>query len=206
MGRPALPDGLVAIVKRDCETCRMVVPVLRQLASERSLTVYTQDDPEFPGDPAATFDDELAISWHHEIETVPTLIRVVDGVEVGRTVGWLRPDWERLTGVATLGEGLPEFRPGCGSKSVDPDLVDELRVRHGGSVLRSRRIEIAELEDEFEMMFSRGVDRWAPGRAAHRGARAGDARRHVPGRPTRSSPPSRPTWSTSPSRRSRSPP
>ncbi len=160
MGRPALPDGLVAIVKRDCETCRMVVPVLQQLASERSLTVFTQDDPEFPGDPAATFDEDLAISWHHEIETVPTLLLVVDGVEVDRTVGWLRPDWEQLTGVAALGEGLPEFRPGCGSKSVDPDLVDSLRVLHGGGVLRSRRIEIAELEDEFEMMFGRG---WTDG-------------------------------------------
>ena len=44
--------------------------------------------------------------------------------------------------------------------SVDPDLVDELRVRHGGSVLRSPRIEIADAEDELEMMFTRG---WADG-------------------------------------------
>jgi hypothetical protein len=40
------------------------------------------------------------------------------------------------------------MRPGCGSMSVDPELVDELRVRFGGAVLRSRRIEIAEREDE----------------------------------------------------------
>ena len=44
--------------------------------------------------------------------------------------------------------------------SVDPDLVDELRVRHGGSVLRSRRIEVADAEDELEMMFTRG---WSDG-------------------------------------------
>ena len=155
-----LPDGLVAIVKRECETCRMVVPVLRQLADADTLTVFTQDDPDFPGDPQALHDADLAVSWHHAIETVPTLIRVRDGVEVERTIGWLRSDWEQLTGIDGLGPDLPPYRPGCGSMSVDPDLVDELRVRHGGSVLRSRRIEIAEAEDELEMMFTRG---WADG-------------------------------------------
>ena len=39
---------LIAIVKRDCETCQMVVPVLSRMANEHSLTLYTQDDPTFP--------------------------------------------------------------------------------------------------------------------------------------------------------------
>ena len=160
MGKPQLPDGLVAIVKRDCETCRMVVPVLQRLRDEAGLTVYTQDDPDFPDDPVAVHDANLAVSWHHDVETVPTLIKVVDGEEVERTVGWLRTDWQALSGVAGLGPELPPMRPGCGSKSVDPDLVDELRARHGGSVLRSRRIEVADAEDDIEMMFTRG---WTDG-------------------------------------------
>jgi thiol-disulfide isomerase/thioredoxin len=160
MSKPILPDGFVVVVKRDCETCQTIVPVLQQLAAAGDLTVYTQDDPDFPADPAAIHDDDLAISWHHEIETVPTLIKVVDGDEVDRTFGWLRTAWEEFTGIDGLGDGLPPMRPGCGSKSVDPDLVDELNVRHGGSVLRSRRIEVAEAEDEIEMMFTRG---WADG-------------------------------------------
>ena len=158
--RPRLPDGLVAVVKHECETCRMVVPVLRQLAEAGQLTVYTQDDPDFPEAPRAVLDEDLALSWHHSIETVPTLLRVRDGVELGRTAGWLRASWEELSGVAGLGRDLPPFRPGCGSASVDPDLVDELRVRHGGSLLRSRRIEVADAEDELEMMFTRG---WTDG-------------------------------------------
>jgi len=160
MTRPALPDGLVAIVKRECETCRMIVPVLGQLAAGGELTIYTQDDPDFPGDPPAVLDGDLAVSWHHAIETVPTLIRVREGVELERTVGWLRTDWERVAGRKGLGNELPPFRPGCGSMSVDPDRVDQLRVRHGGSVLRSRRIEVADAEDELEMMFTRG---WSDG-------------------------------------------
>ncbi|MEX2628151.1 MAG: thioredoxin family protein [Ilumatobacteraceae bacterium] len=155
-----LPDGLVAIVKHDCETCRTIVPVLRQLAADAPLTVYSQDDPSFPGDPAAIHDHDLAVSWHHDIETVPTLMRVEAGREVARTVGWARDQWNELTGRDDLGPELPAFRPGCGSLSVDPDLVDELRVRFGGSVLRSRRIEVAALEDEIELMFQRG---WTDG-------------------------------------------
>lgn len=160
MDKPVLPDGLVVVVKRDCETCQTVVPVLQQLASLTDLTVYTQDDPGFPGEPAAIHDADLAVSWHNDIETVPTLIRVEDGVEVDRTFGWLRTAWEEFTGFEGLGDGLPPMQPGCGSKSVDPDLVDELAVRHGGSILRSRRIEVADAEDDIEMMFTRG---WSDG-------------------------------------------
>ena len=164
MATPALPDGLVVIVKRDCETCRTVVPVLvelrERLAERTELTVYTQDDPGFPDEPVAVHDADLAVSWHHQIETVPTLLRVTDGVEVDRTVGWSRVAWEALTGLDGLGADLPAMRPGCGSKSVDPDLVDELRARHGGSKLRSRRIDVADAEDDIEMMFTRG---WTDG-------------------------------------------
>ena len=149
---PTLPDGLVVVVKQDCETCRMVAPLMARL----DATVYTQDDPDFPTGAGAIHDHDLAISWHHDIDTVPTLIRVVDGVEVERTIGWQRAEWQRLTGVADLGDDLPVMRPGCGSLSVDPNLVDALRARFESGTLRSRRIELADLDDEMEAMFDRG--------------------------------------------------
>jgi hypothetical protein len=157
-----LPDGIVAIVKRDCATCTLVAPVLRQLAAADGLafTVFSQDDLTFPEGIDVADDTDLAVSWHHAIDTVPTLLAVKDGVEVDRTVGWLREQWEAITGVEGLGPDLPAHRPGCGSLSVDPSLVDELAVRHGGSVLRSRRVEVADLEDEVEAMFARG---WTDG-------------------------------------------
>ena len=151
-GAPTLPDGLVVVVKRECATCLMVAPLLPGLAA----AVYTQDDPTFPEGVAAVHDDDLSVSWHHDIETVPTLIRVVAGVEVERTVGWARDEWRRITGDATLGDALPPFRPGCGSLSVDPDRVDGLRAAFAGHTLKSRRIEIAELDDEMELLFERG--------------------------------------------------
>jgi hypothetical protein len=158
---PVLPDGLVVVVKRACATCELVAPLLSELATGPTpLTVYTQDDPTFPEGVAAVHDADLAVSWHHEIETVPTVLRVVDGAEVDRTVGWSQAEWRRLTGIDTLGEGLPVMRPGCGSLSVDPDRADELRVRFTGSRLRARRVELASLEDEMEALFARG---WTDG-------------------------------------------
>jgi len=149
-----LPDGLVAVVKHDCPTCRLVEPVLAQLAG---VTVYTQDDPSWP--PGAVDDTALEVSWRTGVETVPTLMRVEGGVEVARTVGWLREQWEALAGVDGLGPDLPEYRPGCGSMSVDPDRVDALEARYGDG-LASRRVELAELEDEHEALFDRG---WTDG-------------------------------------------
>ncbi len=158
--RPSLPDGFVAFVKRDCATCELVAPVLARLDSIGSLHVFTQDDPTFPEGLHPIDDTELDHSWQHDIETVPTLIKVEHGEEVERIVGWSRDEWERFTGHTPLGEGLPEFRPGCGSLSVDPSRVDALMVRHTGSVLTSRRIELAAMEDEMEAAFDRG---WSDG-------------------------------------------
>ena len=140
--KPALPDGLVAIVKHECETCRMVEPVLGEIAAQAGpLTIWVQDDPSFCARFDALHDADLSVSWHHEIETVPTLIVVRDGVEVERTVGWSRDEWRRITGIDVLGADLPAMRPGCGSMSVDPDLVDGLRAAFTGDTLVSRRVE-----------------------------------------------------------------
>jgi hypothetical protein len=158
---PTLPDGLVAVVKRDCPTCELLAPVLGDLHERAGLTVITQDDPSFPADADwVRHDDGLAISWHHDIDTVPTLLRVIEGSEDRRTVGWSRSEWEQFTGVDGLGDGLPEWRPGCGSLSVDPAHAGELAVRFSASGLRSRRVELAALEDEWEAMFDRG---WSDG-------------------------------------------
>ena len=161
MVAPQLPDGLVAVVKRECATCMLVVPVLGEIAARgRPLTVYTQDDPDFPETPAPIDDRELEVSWHHRIETVPTLLRIENGVEVARTEGWSRHDWETLAGVRPLGAALPAHRPGCGSLSVDPSHSDELRVRFEGGRLKARRIELGDIEDDIETAFARG---WTDG-------------------------------------------
>ena len=159
--KPQLPDGLVAIVKRECATCVMVDPLFANIAASGTpLTVYTQDDPTFPTSVSAIHDEDLSVSWHYDIETVPTLLRIENGVEVDRTFGWSKDAWQKFTGITDLGADLPVMRPGCGSLSVDPNLEDELRVRFTSSTLHSRHVELASAEDEFESMFTRG---WTDG-------------------------------------------
>ena len=159
--KPQLPDGLVAIVKRECATCVMVDPLFTNIAASGTpLTVYTQDDPTFPASVSAIHDADLSVSWHYDIETVPTLLRIENGEEVDRTFGWSKDAWQKFTGISDLGAELPVMRPGCGSLSVDPNLEDELRVRFTSSTLHSRHVELASAEDEFESMFTRG---WTDG-------------------------------------------
>src|SRR5439155_17812230 len=90
------------------------------------------------------------------------LIRFDVDREVERIVGWDRARWQKFLGAdaGRSGEDLPDYRPGCGSKTLDPGVAEELAVRFGGSKLRSRRIELAQLEDEMEAMFDRG---WTDG-------------------------------------------
>ncbi len=156
-----LPEGLVAIVKRDCPTCHLVVPVFKELAAAGSpLVIYSQDDPSFPSGFRVVDDTALDVSYRLHVETVPTLLRVSDGVIVERTEGWVRERWERLTRVTGLGDGLPDFRPGCGSRTTEPGIAERLAVRAENTPLRARRIALGELEDAVEAAFVRS---WSDG-------------------------------------------
>ena len=158
-----LPDGFVAIVKRDCPTCVLVGPVLAELRdrSEREVTIYSQDDPTFPEATGGAIDDrDLEFSFALDLDTVPTLIRVENGQEVARTVGWSRDHWTELTGVVALGIGLTDYRPGCGSRTQDPAIAAARATKEGERHLHARRVELGTEEDEVEAMYERG---WSDG-------------------------------------------
>lgn len=126
------PDGLIAVVKRDCPTCVLVAPVLRQIAGAAPLCILSQDDPDFPEGLAVTDERDLEQSFHLGIEIVPTLIRMQNGVETARVIGWNRTEWRGITAMPVLGEGLPENRPGCGAINIEPEHEARLVIRFGG--------------------------------------------------------------------------
>ena len=156
------PDGLIAVVKRDCPTCTLVEPVLQRLATGATpFTVYSQDDPGFPAGAGKVIDDTgLENSYHLGIDIVPTLVRIRDRREVARTLGWHRGEWETVSGLRGLGAGLPETRPGCGSKTQDPGMPSQLAVRHGGVKFQARGIAIPASADPIEYCYERG---WSDG-------------------------------------------
>ncbi|WP_339805898.1 thioredoxin family protein [uncultured Marinobacter sp.] len=156
-----LPDGLIVVAKRDCPTCQLIEPLLAVLDRQAGpLTVYSQDDPSFgTGVSGASHDETLEHSFRLNIEFVPTLIRVEQGREVERTYGWHREDWQRLSGVADLGADLPVMRPGCGSKTLEPGIAENLELAFGTTKLSSRSIE-TDAEDLIEACYERG---WSDG-------------------------------------------
>ena len=90
----------------------------RTLVALGGIAVYTQDDPSFPESVPDRIDDtELSVSHRLGIEIVPTLIRFQDGQDVGRTHGWDRAEWERISGFQGIGAG---FIP----KNLHTDLLD----------------------------------------------------------------------------------
>jgi len=154
-------SGLIAVVKRDCATCRLIEPALAELKRGAALQVHSQDDPSFPATIGDVIDErELELSYQLDIEIVPTLIQIQDGEESARLVGWQRDDWRGLTGMKALGAGLPEFSPGCGSKSVEPGMPETLAFKFGDTPLVARRVDVASQQDEHELMFERG---WSDG-------------------------------------------
>ena len=157
-----LPDGLIVVAKRECPTCTLVEPLLHELAQGgEPLTVFVQDDPAYAaGVPGAVLDDTLERSFRLGIEFVPTLIRVAGGREVARTHGWHRGDWREISGRPELGASLPELRPGCASKTLEPGIAEELQLRFGDTGLTARNVTLGEAEDPIEACYDRG---WTDG-------------------------------------------
>ncbi len=155
---PGLDDGLVAVVKKDCPTCRMVEPVLAEVRQRRPVLVLTQDDPEFPAEAAPVHDADLTLSHRLGIEIVPTLLVREGGATAASAIGWHREQWQEVTGIGDLGAELPPSRPGCGALNVEPPHLERLAAAfaRGGA----RRVELGDQEDDVEACFARG---WTDG-------------------------------------------
>lgn len=148
------------VVKEECATCQLVVPVIEYLVEKYDVPVYSQDNASFPAGIAVTDDRDLEYSWRQHIETVPTLIEFDEaGVETGRVFGWDQDAWQQLTG-ETFEFDLPSFRPGCGSMTQDPGMPEKLAAKYDADRLQSRQLTISDAEDELEACFDRG---WSDG-------------------------------------------
>ena len=103
-------DGLHLFVKRDCPTCQLIEPSIYQLAkeSEQLVAIYVQDDPTILAGLNAVKDDTtLEQSHHFQIETVPTLVRIKNGQEISRAIGWHRSDWQDVNRSGFYWRGAP---------------------------------------------------------------------------------------------------
>ena len=171
-------ESLVVFVKEDCPTCREVMPVLAAMhdAFAGALDVHVVGqttagnatlDAEFRPPFALLDDSTLKVSFAADIDTVPSVFWAdTEGGTKRQLIGFVREEWQALAaslseaagvdGPALSWDELPEWRPGCGSLSVDPTIADRLRAEAENSPLRARRIDIGTADDEAEFMFDQG--------------------------------------------------
>jgi hypothetical protein len=180
-GRPAL----VCFVKEDCQTCNLAAPALEAFhrrfgdAADVLIVSQTLEGARIlkarHGLSGPMLDDsacEVSFAW--DFEVVPAVFWTDgEGRERVAVEGFVREEWQALErriaddlgkpaqgGVAW--EAYPAWRPGCGSKHLDPSINDRLRANASGSPLRARRIEIASSDDVDEFMFDQGFSDGLP--------------------------------------------
>ena len=157
---------LVALVKHDCPVCDQVLPAL-DAAGVRVLSQSSAEETAAQAERLGLarvpdLDAELALSERLDPEAVPALVLLDGEREEGRVEGLQRDRLAELASRAgaTLDlDGLPAMRPGCASRTRDPEIAARLaarRARREGR-LRAREVVIGELEDVHEALQARGV-------------------------------------------------
>ncbi len=181
---PSPRPSLFCFVKEDCETCNIAAPVLEALAQahgqaanvwmisqtrEGSLILKDRHGLTVP----VLDDSDLKASFAFGFDIVPALYWCPDGAEADTQFeAFVKSEWQALdqkvastlkTDLADVDwDALPDWRPGCGSKHLDPDIHDRLLAEASGSPIRARKIEIASADDVAEFMFDQGFSDGLP--------------------------------------------
>jgi len=179
-GRPSL----ICFVKEDCNTCNLAAPVLEAFHSawggDADIWMVGQSADgnailkDRHGLSLPILDDsalQTSLAWDFEI--VPAAFWLgPDGAARAQTEGFVRAEWQDLAQkiasdlgappAAVTWADLPDWRPGCGSKHLDPEIHDRLLAEAEGSPIRARRIEIASSDDIDEFMFDQGFSDGLP--------------------------------------------
>jgi hypothetical protein len=176
---PSARPRLLVFAHEGCPTCELSLPLVSAahaaFGTAADVAVVSQDEDagvalrEKHGLRVPFLDDSgLAVSFDAAIDAVPTTVLLAPGgEELVRFEGFARADWkdvfERLSELARTPtpsidwRKLPELRPGCGSRSNEPEIAARLEARASKSPLRARRIEVGESDDLFEFLFDQGL-------------------------------------------------
>jgi hypothetical protein len=157
---------LVALVKHDCPVCDQLLPAL----DAAGVRLVSQSEPDDTAEQAERVglsrvpevDEDLVLSERFDPDAVPAVLLLDRGDEQGRVEGLdsaaLRDLAERA-GVALDLDGLPAHRPGCASRTRDPEVALRLaakRARAEGRIT-SRTLTVGGLEDPIEALHDRGL-------------------------------------------------
>jgi len=181
---PASKPSLICFVKEDCETCNTAAPVINAFhtaygdtanvwmvsqSADGSVILKDRHGLTLP----ILDDSDLKTSFAYDFNIVPAVFWCPDGKAAETQFeGFVKQEWRDLDQAiaSTLGgsageidwDALPDWRPGCGSKHLDPEINDRLRAEADDSPIRARKIEIASADDVAEFMFDQGFSDGLP--------------------------------------------
>jgi peroxiredoxin len=174
---PGLQSGkkaVVVIFETDCPTCQLALPYLNALKQDSIQVIgLSQDDErstrEFAGQLKIAYpvelDTGLKISQAYDPHNVPTFYLLDESGQVQRTlVGFDKEGLNELAAalghppIAPADDGAPNWKPGCSSRHLEPQLQDteqEKAMENGVKMLRrtgdpASRIPLRDEEDPFE--------------------------------------------------------
>ena len=118
-------------------------------------------------------DTELKTSFGFRFDIVPAAYWCPDGASATTQFeGFVKSEWQDLnaeiaaaleTAPAQIDwDSLPNWRPGCGSKHLDPEIHDRLLAEAEDRPIRARKIEVASADDVSEFMFDQGFSDGLP--------------------------------------------
>lgn len=179
---PSEKETLLCFIKEECETCQTIMPIVEALYQAGCHILMIGQTEEGNQNLIEKFglsipilnDSALTTSFNFDIEIVPTLILAEKkGGEKNRIEGFVKKEWLSLISesVSDLAvsetttsesppqpiidwDSYPDWRPGCGSLSVQPENADRLTAIAENNPIRARKLDLQE--DEFEFMFDQG--------------------------------------------------
>ena len=169
---------LLAIVKEDCDTCNLTLPLIETLHRDAGdgldvlVAVQKREDIGVLRERHSLTmplldDDALDLSFEADIDTVPSLFLYDGAASVSiETFGFDRHEWRELSREAmslagTGGEpgidwdALPVQRPGCGARNYEPGVYEKLQARKSGDLM-ARVVELADSADVHEFTYEQG--------------------------------------------------
>ncbi|MEL7541362.1 MAG: TlpA family protein disulfide reductase [Pseudomonadota bacterium] len=181
---PSASPLLLCFAKEDCETCNTAAPVLeafhRAYGADAEVWMISQSADgsvilkDRHGLTLPILDDsDLKTSFAYDFSIVPAVYWCPDGGDVETHFeGFVKSEWQDLSAAVATHVGaapaqvdwdsLPDWRPGCGSKHLDPEIHDRLRAEAEDSPIRARKIEVAQADDVAEFMFDQGFSDGLP--------------------------------------------
>ena len=169
-GYKAGSKALVVFFETDCPTCQLALPYLNGLAADGVRVIaISQDNAERTRD----FVREMQISYPVEIDSRLELSRAWDpqsvpalylldesGHAVRALVGFDKTAFNELAAdlghapIASPNDGNPAWKPGCGSRHLEPETSDaggdEAGVLLRRTATAAKRIELGDHDDLFE--------------------------------------------------------